>query len=269
MSFFNLKSQTGFLRNLITRNTTSGEWMVIMVFAYDDLRNREIIMEGLKNEFEFITSLYYVINEKRNDTIFDQATHLYHGKPQITEMLGQLRFIIGPKSFFQTNSKQTLKLYELVKDLAKLNGSEHVYDLYTGTGTIASFIARHAGKVTGIEYINEAVKDARHNAALNELTNTAFFAGDMKDILVPQFFETHGYPDVIITDPPRAGMHPAVVQRLAASGAKRIVYVSCNPATQARDVEMLLEHYTPVTCQPVDMFPHTSHVENVMLLELK
>lgn len=268
MSYFDLKQQFGMMRNLIIRNTNFGEWMVIVVFKDDDETLRLRLMEAIKNEFPWLTSLQYVINTKRNDTIFDQEPILYSGKAFIIEQLEDLKFIVGPKSFFQTNSSQALNLYRITREYAGLTGTEIVYDLYTGTGSIAAFVSAYADKVIGIEYVPEAIADAIENAKLNNISNTLFFAGDMKDVLNADFISRHGKPDVIITDPPRAGMHEDVVKCILASGAEKIVYVSCNPGTQARDILLLSEKYQVIKMTPVDMFPHTAHVENVALLEL-
>jgi 23S rRNA (uracil1939-C5)-methyltransferase len=239
-----------------------------MVYEYD-AEKVDGLMQHLKNAFPQITSLFLVVNPKANDTLQDLELQLVHGLPYIVEEMEGLQFRIGPKSFFQTNSRQSLKLYEITREFAGLTGSERVYDLYTGTGTIANFVARQAKEVIGIEYVMDAVEDAKVNSTTNGIANTKFYAGDMKDLLTSNFFAEHGAPDVIITDPPRAGMHADVVQRMIESGAPRIVYVSCNPATQARDVEMLSVAYNLIKIQPVDMFPHTSHVESVALLERK
>ena len=267
MPFYDLRNKAGWLRNMIIRTSTTGELMVIMVFFGEQKNNREMILNHLLESFPQITSLIYIINEKVNDTITDQEVHLFHGRDYIVEEMEGLKFKIGPKSFYQTNSNQAYQLYKIVRDFATLAGNELVYDLYTGTGTIANFIARQAREVIGIEYVPEAIEDARVNAALNHVENTLFFAGDMKDILNSQFIEEHGHPDVIITDPPRAGMHNDVIDAILFAHPQRIVYVSCNPATQARDLSLLNEQYRVTKVQPVDMFPHTHHVENVVLLE--
>ncbi|MDR1331836.1 MAG: 23S rRNA (uracil(1939)-C(5))-methyltransferase RlmD [Tannerella sp.] len=264
--FFDLKKQEGFIRTLIIRTSSTGELMVVVVFFEEKKAHREALLHHLKDAFPEITSLMYVINGKCNDTITDQEVILFHGKDHLTEEMEGLRFKIGPKSFFQTNSEQAVRLYRIVRDFAGLTGVETVYDLYTGTGTIANFVARQSGKVIGIEYVPEAVEDARLNAECNGLTNTRFFAGDMKDMLTPSFVEAHGRPDVVITDPPRAGMHDSVIDALLAVSPERIVYVSCNPASQARDLSRLDVLYEVEKVQPVDMFPHTHHVENVALL---
>jgi 23S rRNA (uracil1939-C5)-methyltransferase len=241
--------------------------MIIAVFFEDDKDKREKLLNALKESFPDITSLLYVINGKCNDTITDQEIHTFSGKDHLIERMEDLRFKVGPKSFYQTNSRQAYKLYSIAREFAGLTGNEIVYDLYTGTGTIANFIARKAKKVIGIEYVPEAIEDAKVNAGLNNLDNTEFFAGDMKDLLTPEFIANHGRPDIIITDPPRSGMHDDVIDTILAAEPKRIVYVSCNPATQARDLNRLSTAYRVCKVQPVDMFPHTHHVENVALLE--
>jgi 23S rRNA (uracil1939-C5)-methyltransferase len=268
-SFYDLKAHAGALRNLVVRTSSTGETMVIVVFAYatgDEVNN---LMVFIATQFPEITSLLYIINQKKNDTIFDQEIVVYSGPEYIYEEMEGIRFRIGPKSFYQTNSIQALRLYKIARDFAGFKGDELVYDLYTGAGTIANFIAGHVREVVGIEYVPSAIEDAKINSAINNITNTKFYAGDMKDILSPDFVARHGKPDVIITDPPRAGMHPDVVNRLMEIGAKKIVYVSCNAATQARDLLALKEKYDTVKIQPVDMFPHTQHVENVTLLVLR
>jgi 23S rRNA (uracil1939-C5)-methyltransferase len=266
-TFFDIRNHHGLMRNLILRNTQKGNWMVIVVFYEDDEEKRNSLLEHLKNTFAEITSLNYVINQKPNDSISDQEVINYSGDDYLLEEMEDLRFKVGPKSFYQTNSEQAYELYKVARDFANLQGNEVVYDLYTGTGTIANFVAKRAKKVIGIEYIEEAVADARENSKLNGIDNTSFFAGDMKDLLKPDFFNEHGVPDVIITDPPRAGMHGDVVQSIIESGTNKIVYISCNPATQARDLELLHPHFAVKEIQPVDMFPHTHHIENVVLLE--
>ncbi|MFM8950117.1 MAG: 23S rRNA (uracil(1939)-C(5))-methyltransferase RlmD [Bacteroidota bacterium] len=268
-TFYNLKNQGGLLRNLVIRNTTLDEWMVVVVFGENQEDNMQSLLDSIRQEFPWINSLQYVVNTKRNDSLHDQTPILHSGQDHICEQLEQYRFRIGPKSFFQTNSEQALELYRITRNYANLTGGETVYDLYTGTGSIACFVSANANKVVGVEYVKEAIDDALLNANLNGINNTLFFAGDMKDVLTKDFIETHGKPDVIITDPPRAGMHPDVVTRILESGADRIVYVSCNPATQARDLILLASKYDLVEMQPVDMFPHTDHVENVALLRLK
>ncbi|MDO4695619.1 23S rRNA (uracil(1939)-C(5))-methyltransferase RlmD [Porphyromonas sp.] len=267
--FFDLREQTGFMRTLMIRNTTIGGLMVVVVFAHEDEAKREALLSALKKQFPEITSLMYVINEKRNDTFGDLDVHLYSGEDHIWEEMEGLRFKIGPKSFYQTNSEQAYRLYSLTRQLADLTGEELVYDLYTGTGTIASFVSRKARQVIGIEYVPEAIEDARINAEVNGIANTLFYAGDMKDILTDDFVNQHGRPDVIITDPPRAGMHDDVVDVILRAAPRRIVYVSCNPASQARDVAKMLHAYDVEVSQPVDMFPHTHHVENILLMTHK
>lgn len=268
-TFFDLKEQHGLLRGLIIRNSTQGEWMVILMFHANDKEAIGDIMGFIERSFPQVTSLLYVINPKRNDTIYDQDVLVWKGKDHLVEKLGELSFKIRPKSFFQTNTRQANVLYDITKEFAQLTGNEVVYDLYTGTGTIANYIAGSAKKVVGIEYIQQAIDDAIENSALNNITNTTFYAGDMKDVLNDDFIKTNGTPDIIITDPPRAGMHPDVVKKICEIAAPRVVYVSCNAATQARDLEMMKELYTVVKIQPVDMFPHTAHVENVALLVRK
>lgn len=269
LDFFDLREQKGFLRNLIVRNTLDGEVMVIVVFFHEDIRNIESLLDFIAAGFPMITSLFYIINSKKNDSLNDQNPILYKGEDHITEKMDGLNFRIGPKSFSQTNTKQALKLYNIAKDFAGLSGKETVYDLYTGTGAIAVFVAGSAAKVIGIEYVDEAVRDAEINSSLNNIRNTFFFAGDMKDILTEDFMNTNGRPDVIITDPPRAGMHEDVVKTILRASPSKIVYVSCNAATQARDIFLLSVSYNVVCVQPVDMFPHTHHVENVVLLTRK
>ncbi|MDR1096757.1 MAG: 23S rRNA (uracil(1939)-C(5))-methyltransferase RlmD [Tannerella sp.] len=267
--FFDLRAQTGFIRTLVIRTSSTGEVMVIAVFFEEDETKREQLLNAVKDHFPEITSLMYVINGKCNDTISDLEVHSFHGKDHLIEKMEDLQFKVGPKSFYQTNSRQACLLYSITREFAGLTGKETVYDLYTGTGVIANFIAGKAGKVIGIESVPEAIEDAKINAKLNRLDNTSFFAGDMKDLLTPGFIEAHGKPDVIITDPPRAGMHDDVTDTILASAPERIVYVSCNPATQARDLNRLSLKYRVARVQPVDMFPHTHHVENVVLLVLK
>ncbi len=264
--FQNLRTHQGLLRNLIIRNNLAGEFMVIVVFASEDVSVIDEVMSFLKDTFPQITSLYYIVNTKVNDTIHDLNPVLFSGQPFIYEHMEDMKFRIGPLSFFQTNTRQALRLYQVAREYAALSGSEVVYDLYTGTGTIACFVAPHARKVIGIEYVDAAVKDAQINAQENQLDNLSFFSGDMAAVLNDEFLEIHGRPDVVITDPPRAGMHAAVVGQILKAAPRRIVYVSCNPATQARDVTMLADVYRVEKVQPVDMFPHTSHAENVMLL---
>ena len=269
LTFFDLRKQEGFLRTLMIRNTTIGELMVVLVFFYEDKKLINNVLTHLKNKFPQITSLLYVVNEKRNDTITDQKINIFYGKDHIFEEMEGLRFKIGAKSFYQTNSKQAYELYKIVRNFAQLTDNELVYDLYTGTGTIANFIAKNAKKVIGIEYVPEAIEDAKENSKINKIDNTLFFAGDMKDVLNRSFIDKYGKPDVIITDPPRAGMHDDVIKQILFCEPQRIVYVSCNPATQARDLQVLSEKYQVAAVQSVDMFPHTHHVENVVKLELK
>ncbi len=266
LQFFNIRQQSGFLRNLIIRNTSDGKFMVIVVFFMDEKERREGLLDFLAAEFPSITSLMYVINSKKNDSLSDQTPVLYKGEDHLCEIMGDLKFRIGPKSFFQTNSAQAFQLYSLAREFAALTGKEIVYDLYTGTGTIANFVASQSKKVIGIEYVEEAVRDAVINSELNNITNTHFIAGDIKNYLSGQFFEEYGPPDVIITDPPRAGMHADVVNKILSASPSRIVYISCNPSTQARDIQLLNEVYRVEIVQPVDMFPHTHHVESIVLL---
>lgn len=272
LTFFDIRQQTGLLRDVMVRNSNTGEWMVLVQFHYDEEGDRERslqLMEALADRFPQITSLLYVDNQKCNDTFGDLELTLYKGNDHIFEIMEGLRFKVGPKSFYQTNTDQAYHLYSVARQFAGLTGEEVVYDLYTGTGTIANFVARSAKKVVGIEYVPEAIEDAKVNSDINGIGNTLFFAGDMKDILTDEFIAGHGRPDVIITDPPRAGMHPDVVETILRAKPRRIVYVSCNPATQARDLQLLDRLYKVVAVQPVDMFPHTPHVENVVALELK
>ncbi len=269
LEFFDLRNQTGFLRTLTIRTTSTGELMVVLVFFRDDRAEREALLTHLAEMFPQITSLLYVINSKCNDTITDQEICLFKGSDAIYEEMEGLRFKIGAKSFYQTNSEQAYELYKVVRNFAELTGNELVYDLYTGTGTIANFVSRRARKVVGIEYVPEAIEDAKTNSAINNIENTLFFAGDMKNVLTDAFIAQHGRPDVIITDPPRAGMHEDVVRVLLNAAPRRIVYVSCNPATQARDLQLLDAKYRVEAVQPVDMFPHTHHVENVVKLVLR
>lgn len=269
LSFYDIRKFKGDLRNLIIRNSNTGDLMVIVVFGTDVSEVIEMVMNFLAERFPQITSLYYVVNQKHNDTIGDLEPVLFKGEAFMTEQMEDLHFRIGPLSFFQTNSVQALELYKLVSEFTGLLGNEVVYDLYTGTGTIANFIASRARKVVGIEYVEAAVKDAEVNSEINSIHNTTFFAGDMVKVLTPEFISENGKPDVIITDPPRAGMHEKVVKLILETSPLRIVYVSCNPATQARDLSLLAEKYMIKAVQPVDMFPHTHHVENVCLLELK
>ncbi len=267
-SFFDLRKQEGFLRNLIIRISSTEELMVVLVLFYDDEEKRNNILNYIGGKFPQITSLMYMINPKANDSIYDLEPKLFKGRDHIFEEMDGLRFKLGPKSFFQTNSLQAKQLYNLVKDFAGLYGEEVVYDLYTGTGTIANYVAKNAKSVVGIESVPEAVEDAKINAELNQIHNADFIAGDMKDILNKDFILKYGKPDVLISDPPRAGMHKNVVKNILEALPDRIVYVSCNPATQSRDINMLSEKYSVDRIQPVDMFPHTYHVENVALLKI-
>ncbi len=269
LTFFDLRAQTGLLRTLMIRIASTGETMAVMSFGEDAPEAIEELLAAIRQEFPDLTSLMYVVNTKANDTIADLDIKLHTGRDYIEEEMDGLRFRIGPKSFYQTNSRQAYRLYSVARDMAGLTGDELVYDLYTGTGTIANFVAREARKVIGIEYVPEAIADAKINAAANGLDNTEFYAGDMKDVLTDAFIEQHGRPDVMIVDPPRAGMHQDVVTVILNASPRRIVYVSCNPATQARDLALLHEKYDVKKVQPVDMFPHTHHVENVVKLELR
>jgi 23S rRNA (uracil1939-C5)-methyltransferase len=269
ISFFNVHEFSGALRNVMIRITAKGEWMILMIFGEPINEKLKGLMEHLSAKFPFIDSLLYVINQKKNDTYSDLKIEVYKGKDHIMEDFGHLKFKISPKSFFQTNSLQALKLYQITKDFAQLTGKELVYDLYTGTGSIACFVADQSSKVVGVEYVEDAIKDAKINADLNGISNTDFYSGDMKDVLNDEFIAKHGKPDVIITDPPRAGMHEDVTRKILEIAPQKIVYVSCNPATQARDLAILTDKYEVLRSQPVDMFPHTHHVENVVLLELK
>ncbi|WP_461636745.1 23S rRNA (uracil(1939)-C(5))-methyltransferase RlmD [Labilibaculum euxinus] len=267
LSFFDIRNQEGFLRTLVIRTSSTGDVMIIVVFYHEDVEKREGLLKHLAEKFPEITSLMYVINEKANDSITDQEAILYKGEDHIFEQMENLRFKIGPKSFYQTNSEQAYNLYCKTREFAELTGDEVVYDLYTGTGTIANFIAKQAKKVIGIEYVPEAIADAKVNSEINGISNTEFFAGDMKNVLTKEFIELHGQPDTIIVDPPRAGMHADVVETILHAAPKRIVYVSCNSATQARDLAMMDEAYKVTKVQAVDMFPHTHHVENIVQLE--
>ncbi len=268
LSFFDLREQTGLLRNLVIRTASTCEVMVIVVFACESEHITEV-MEELKNAFPQINSLYYIVNTKRNDSISDQTPILFSGSDAIYEQMEDLKFKIGPKSFYQTNSLQAYRLYSVVREFADLKGNEIVYDLYTGTGTIGLFLSNNAAKVVGIEYVPEAIEDAKVNASNNGRANAFFFAGDMKDMLTGDFINENGKPDVVILDPPRAGIHPSVAEVLLQAQAPRMVYVSCNPATQARDLALLQEKYEITRVRPVDMFPHTHHVENVVALKLR
>jgi 23S rRNA (uracil1939-C5)-methyltransferase len=270
LAFFDLRQQVGLLRDVIIRNSASGEWMVIFQFHYDETggeREAKALMQHIADKFPQISSLMYLDNQKCNDTIGDQDILVFKGNDHIYELMEDLKFKVGPKSFYQTNTEQAYHLYSVARQFAGLTGHELVYDLYTGTGTIANFVARSARQVIGIEYVPEAIEDAKVNSQVNGIENTLFYAGDMKDILTDDFIKEHGRPDVIITDPPRAGMHPDVVKTILNAAPERIVYVSCNPATQARDLQLMDAHYEVAEVQPVDMFPHTPHVENVVLLK--
>ena len=275
LPFYDLREHTGFLRNVVLRCTTTGEWMAIVIVAEQRPELLGPLLEFLKERFPEITSLVYIVNTKFNDMYTDLEVVNYYGKGYITEQMPRygggepLLFRINPKSFYQTNAVQAYKLYCYVAEYAALKGDETVYDLYTGTGTIAQFVAGMCRKVVGIEYVDEAIADAKENARVNGLTNCTFYAGDMAKVLTPEFVAANGRPDVVITDPPRAGMHEKVVEQLLAIGARRIVYVSCNPSTQARDIALLSQKYKVGRLQPVDMFPHTQHVENVAELTLR
>jgi len=269
LEFYHIRENYGFFRNMFLRTTEKGEVMLILCFAREDKKAREALLDAVSARFPQITSLYYIINSKLNDSISDQSPILYKGQDAIYEEMEGLRFKIGPKSFYQTNSLQAYRLYSVARDFAALEGHEVVYDLYTGTGTIAQFVSRKAAKVVGIEYVPEAIEDAKANARANGITNCSFYAGDMKDVLTEAFVAANGKPDVIILDPPRAGIHPDVARVILKAAPQRMVYVSCNPASQARDLAILCQDYRITTVQPVDMFPHTMHVENVVALERK
>lgn len=267
--FYDIRKQCGLLRDIMVRNSDTGEWMVLIQFHYEKDEDEVIaknLLQHIADSFPEITSLLYVNNQKGNDTFNDLNIEVFKGNDYIYETMDGLTFKVGAKSFYQTNTKQAYHLYSVVRDFANLTGNELVYDLYTGTGTIANFVSRYAKRVIGIEYVPEAIEDAKINSEINNISNTLFFAGEMKDILTESFISENGTPDIIITDPPRAGMHPDVVQTIIKTAPKRIVYVSCNPATQARDLSLLDDLYEVVAVQPVDMFPHTPHVENVVLL---
>ncbi|HRW94523.1 MAG TPA: 23S rRNA (uracil(1939)-C(5))-methyltransferase RlmD [Bacteroidales bacterium] len=273
LSFFDLRQQTGFLRTLMIRITLTGEVMVVVVFAHDnpeageDDAARKALLDYLQQTFPQITSLHYIINTKRNDSLADQEPIHYRGKPYIVETMEDLEFRIGPKSFYQTNSRQALRMYQKIREFADLKGDETVYDLYTGTGTIALFLARHCRRVTGVEYVPEAIEDARENASANNIENVRFYAGDMKDVLTADFIAAEGRPQVVVLDPPRAGVHENVLKVLLETAPDKIIYVSCNPATQARDLALLQSAYRITHLQPIDMFPHTHHVENIVVAE--
>ena len=267
--FYNERTHVGDIRNLMLRNNHEEQWMVVVVFGSEMTDNHIALMHYIRDSFPQIISLQYVVNTKMNDTIGDLDVVVFAGQDHIMEQMEGLQFKVGPKSFYQTNTAQAYELYKVARQFAGLSGDEVVYDLYTGTGTIANFVARSAKKVVGIEYVPEAIEDAKVNSRVNGINNTVFYAGDMKDILTRDFIDKNGRPDVLITDPPRAGMHPDVVNVILEAEPKRIVYVSCNPATQARDLELLEAKYRITAVQPVDMFPHTQHVENVVLLKIE
>ena len=274
ISYYNARRHSGLLRTLMIRSTSTGEFMVVVQFGGDAQgeEHQEVVaklLDHIRSTFPDLTSVQYVINPKKNDTFHDLTVQLHSGKEYLTERMGELQFRISAQSFYQTNSEQAHRLYQVALEMAQLTGEEYVYDLYSGTGTIANFIASQAKRVVGLEYVRTAVADARVNSEINNIKNTQFVAGDIKDLLQPNLIEKHGRPDVVITDPPRNGMHPDVVKQLVAMESPRLVYISCNPATQARDVALLSEKYRVTQIQPVDMFPHTHHVENVALLELK
>ncbi len=269
MDFFNPRAQEGLLRTLMIRTSSTGELMVLIQFYEDDEASRNMLLQHLAETFPEITSLLFVVNQKANDTLYDQEIHCFSGRDHIFEEMEGLRFKINAKSFYQTNSEQAYNLYQVTREFAGLKGNELVYDLYTGTGTIAQFVSQKAGKVVGIEAVPEAIEAAKENAAMNGIANCKFFAGDMRKVFTKEFITTHGSPEVIITDPPREGMHPAVVEQILRISPDRIVYVSCNSATQARDLALMKDAYEIKRVQPVDMFPQTHHVENVVLLERK
>ena len=267
MPFYDLRNHQGYLRTLVIRTSSAGGVMVIVSFHHEDTGMREKLLNFVWKRFPEVTSLMYVINPKLNDSFADLDVNLYKGAPHIMEEMEGLKFKIGPKSFYQTNSNQAYQLYKIVRDFSGLTGREIVYDLYTGTGTIANFLAKKAKKVIGVENVSEAIEDAKHNSALNGIKNTSFFAGDMKDVFTMEFIRKYGTPDVVILDPPRAGVHTKVIEALLLATPKRVVYVSCNPSSQARDLSLMQEFYKITDVQPVDMFPHTHHVENVVKLE--
>ncbi len=269
MSFYDHRKHEGWLRNMFVRNTTTGEWMINIVFGFEEADLRKQLLDQLLEQFPQITTLLYTINTKTNDSLFALEPKTYSGKGYITEKLEDFSFMISPKSFFQTNTRQAEKLYQITRDYAELTGKEVVYDLYCGTGSIGIFVSKQAKKIIGVEVVDEAIVDARKNAALNNIEDAQFFTGDVIDICDDAFFATHGRPDVIITDPPRAGMHEKLVKKLLDIAAPTVVYVSCNPATQARDLALLDEKYSVEKIQPVDMFPHTLHIENVVQLKLR
>ncbi|MEA3503899.1 MAG: 23S rRNA (uracil(1939)-C(5))-methyltransferase RlmD [Bacteroidota bacterium] len=268
-SYYNIRTWEGFLRNIVIRSSNTGDLMVNLVVREEDPEAISDILDHLKSEFPEITSLFYTINGKKNDSLSDLSATYYAGKDHLMATMEELKFKIGPMSFYQTNDKQAYNLYKIAREFADLKGDEIVYDLYTGTGTIANFIAKKAGRVVGIEWVESAIEDAKKNSERNNVSNTSFFAGDMAKVFTKEFVSKNGKPDVIITDPPRAGMHKDVVQQILDLEPQKVVYVSCNPATQARDVSLMAEKYDVKQIQPVDMFPHTHHVENVILLEKK
>ncbi len=268
-SFYDYNKNEGLMRNLVLRNNANGQWMVTLVFGEKNDKKINTILEDLQSQFSNISSLFYVINLKKNDSLFDQEFLLYYGKPVLSQKLNDIRYEIGPKSFFQTNTFQTETMYSKVKELSDLTGEETVYDLYTGLGSIALFVADQAKKVIGIEEVEAAILDANRNAQINNIDNCLFYAGDVKDILNDRFIEKHGKPDILITDPPRAGMHKDVVQTILNASPKKIIYVSCNPSTQARDLALMKDKYTIQKMQPLDMFPHTHHIENIAVLVRK
>lgn len=269
LEFYDIRNHTGWLRNIIIRNCSTGELMVNICLNYEDEPGRISLLDFILKSVPEITTLLYTINPKFNDSIYDLEPQVYFGKGFVTEVLEGLKFIISPKSFFQTNTRQAEKLYSITRDFAELKGNETLYDLYCGTGSIGIYLSRYVSKVIGVEVIDDAIKDAKKNAELNNITHTHFFAGDVIKICTNNFFEIHGRPDVIITDPPRAGMHEKLINKLLEIEAPKIVYVSCNPATQARDIGLLSEKYYVEKVQPVDMFPHTHHIESVALLKLR
>jgi len=269
LTFYAAKLHKGLLRNMFIRNTSIEDWMIVMVFGEQEQELIENMMEYIKVNHSYLKSIYYIINEKKNDSIYDQKLVLYSGEEYIIEKLHDLKFKISPKSFFQTNTLQGVKLYDVVKKYCNFSGDEVVYDLYTGLGSIALYMAAHCKEIIGIEEVQDAITDAKFNKKMNGIDNASFYCGDVKDVLTTEFIAQHPRPDIVITDPPRAGMHKDVVQTLLQLEAAKIVYVSCGPATQARDLSILKEKYNVVECQPVDMFPHTHHVESVALLHLK
>jgi len=269
LSFYDIHQHEGLLRNLIIRTASTGQLMVIVQFGRHEQATIDALMAYIRDKFPSITSLYFVVNTKKNETFFDLEMQLYAGKPTILERLGHIEYAIGPKSFFQTNTSQALVMYQKVTEMARLTGRETVYDLYTGAGTIANFLAEHVERIIGIDNVPEAIEDAKTNAALNNISNATFISGDIKDTFDDDLVNRFGSPNVLIADPPRAGIHPKVMQRIGKMLPDRIVYVSCNPATQARDLETIKEHYVIEEIQPLDMFPHTHHVENIVSLSLK